>query len=583
MNFYEVLIETLKTIPEFVSEDNSLLKNQIIESAMRLDDSLIESLFNNELIRERLFKKIGDNYIFDKVEFSWLINNREFLPDSYTKFKNIIGLNWDNKYLINNNDVVLAFPFKDCVLEGGQSFEDQKRDEVFYNEIISKDQITNLLSPKVITNVVKYSKDGKTKDFEIKHDDNFLIKGNNLLVISSLLKNYEGQVDLIYIDPPFNTGKDSFKYNDRFTRSTWLTYMKNRLEVSKKLLSDHGSIFIHIDENQSHYLKVLCDEVFGEENFMNEIVWRYRTYIGNVKEYFPKKHDLIFWYKKKEKPFFKLSNVGNYEDTPDYARWKNYLNENGEIVYGNHPKTDSRFEAYLRKYFSQFGTPKEGDVIYQNKGYVVDDVWEDIIALDAKNGTERITEFSGSGQKPEALLERIIDSVTKEGDLVLDFFSGSGTTCAVAHKMNRRYIGVEQMDYVESITSKRLQNVISGEQGGISEHVNWQGGGSFVYCELLENSSKYIEKINKANDTEKLIKIWEELVKSPFVNFRIDIQQFKNNLDEFKNLDIEVQKEILLSIIDKNQMYINYCDIEDADYSVSDEDKKRNAEFYEGE
>lgn len=583
MNFYEVLIETLKTIPEFVSEDNSLLKNQIIESAMRLDDSLIESLFNNELIRERLFKKIGDNYIFDKVEFSWLINNREFLPDSYTKFKNIIGLNWDNKYLINNNDVVLAFPFKDCVLEGGQSFEDQKRDEVFYNEIISKDQITNLLSPKVITNVVKYSKDGKTKDFEIKHDDNFLIKGNNLLVISSLLKNYEGQVDLIYIDPPFNTGKDSFKYNDRFTRSTWLTYMKNRLEVSKKLLSDHGSIFIHIDENQSHYLKVLCDEVFGEENFMNEIVWRYRTYIGNVKEYFPKKHDLIFWYKKKEKPFFKLSNVGNYEDTPDYARWKNYLNENGEIVYGNHPKTDSRFEAYLRKYISQFGTPKEGDVIYQNKGYVVDDVWEDIIALDAKNGTERIAEFSGSGQKPEALLERIIDSVTKEGDLVLDFFSGSGTTCAVAHKMNRRYIGVEQMDYVESITSKRLQNVISGEQGGISEHVNWQGGGSFVYCELLENSSKYIEKINKANDTEKLIKIWEELVKSPFVNFRIDIQQFKNNLDEFKNLDIEVQKEILLSIIDKNQMYINYCDIEDTDYSVSDEDKKRNAEFYEGE
>ena len=583
MNFYEVLIETLKTIPEFVSEDNSLLKNQIIESAMRLDDSLIESLFNNELIRERLFKKIGDNYIFDKVEFSWLINNREFLPDSYTKFKNIIGLNWDNKYLINNNDVVLAFPFKDCVLEGGQSFEEQKRDEVFYNEIISKDQITNLLSPKVITNVVKYSKDGKTKDFEIKHDDNFLIKGNNLLVISSLLKNYEGQVDLIYIDPPFNTGKDSFKYNDRFTRSTWLTYMKNRLEVSKKLLSDHGSIFIHIDENQSHYLKVLCDEVFGEENFMNEIVWRYRTYIGNVKEYFPKKHDLIFWYKKKEKPFFKLSNVGNYEDTPDYARWKNYLNDKGEIVYGNHPKTDSRFEAYLRKYISQFGTPKEGDVIYQNKGYVVDDVWEDIIALDAKNGTVSITEFSGSGQKPEALLERIIDSVTKEGDLVLDFFSGSGTTCAVAHKMNRRYIGVEQMDYVESITSKRLQNVISGEQGGISEHINWQGGGSFVYCELLENSSKYIEKINKANDTEKLIKIWEELVESPFVNFRIDIQQFKNNLDEFKNLDIEVQKEILLSIIDKNQMYINYCDIEDTDYSVSDEDKKRNAEFYEGE
>ena len=226
MNFYDELVGTLKKNPEFISEDGSLLKNKIIESSMRLDETLIDLLFKNKKIRERLFKTVGKNYVFDKVEFSWLINNREFLPDSYTRFKNKIGLSFNNEYLDKNENVVLSFPFKDCVLEGGQSIEDQKREEVFYNEIISQEQITNLLSPKVITNIKRISREGEQQNPEISEHDNLIIKGNNLLVLSSLLKKYEGKIDLINIDPPYNTGTDSFNYNDKFNHSTWLVFMK---------------------------------------------------------------------------------------------------------------------------------------------------------------------------------------------------------------------------------------------------------------------------------------------------------------------------------------------------------------------
>ena len=162
--------------------------------------------------------------------------------------------------------MVLAWPYKDCVLEGGQTKEDQKRDEIFWNETLAPDEIDRLLAPKVFTNFKKYDKNGehalsgKEKiDFS---KENLIIKGNNLLALHSLYKRFAGQVKLIYIDPPYNTGSDSFQYNDNFNHSTWLTFMKNRLEVAKDLLSTGGIIFIQIDIREQPYLKVLCDEIF---------------------------------------------------------------------------------------------------------------------------------------------------------------------------------------------------------------------------------------------------------------------------------------------------------------------------------
>lgn len=287
--YYDRLAELLKSNSEFVI-DEKLNKNMLAELARKYDAGLFSLLLSDNIIKELFFTETEAGLIFKKDVFLQFISQKEFLPDSYTRFSSKIGLASGDNFISDDNRVVLNWPYKDCVLEGGQTKEDQKRDEVFFNEVLAPDQITTILDDKVFTNWKRYDKDGEHELDELKPDDNLIIEGNNLIVLHSLKKRFAGKVKLIYIDPPFNTDNDSFMYNDRFTRSTWLTFIKNRLQVAKELLSDDGSIFIHCDENQDGYLRVLCDEIFGEDNLMNEIIWRYRTYVGQVKDYFPKKH-----------------------------------------------------------------------------------------------------------------------------------------------------------------------------------------------------------------------------------------------------------------------------------------------------
>ena len=173
-----------------------------------------------------------------------------------------------SKLLSNyNSDVILDFPFKDCILEGAVTKEDSilKNDEKFYNQVIAREEIDTLLSTKAFTNIKKYNEDGKHDVNYIEDTDNLIIRGNNLITLHSLKKKYANKIKLIYIDPPYNTGGDSFKYNDRFNRASWLTFMKNRLEVAKELLSDEGSIFVQIDWHEAHYLKILLDSIFEEK------------------------------------------------------------------------------------------------------------------------------------------------------------------------------------------------------------------------------------------------------------------------------------------------------------------------------
>ena len=443
--------------------------------------------------------------------------------------------------------------------------------------MLAPDDVDRLLAPKVFTNVKRYTKDGEESITEFKDNDNLLIKGNNLLALSSILRRYEGKVKCIYIDPPYNTGNDGFNYNDRYNHSTWLVFMKNRLQIAKSLLRTDGSIFIQCDDNEEAYLKILLDEIFGRDKFMNQIIWRYRTYQGQVKDYFPKKHDVIFWYINNERPKFKLSYQDNYADTVDYKRWKEFYVDGNKIKYPNYPKSDSRFLAYLDKYIKEHGSVNNGDVIYEAKGYIVDDVWEDIKAIDAKDKTQK-TDFKG-GQKPEELIARILNSVTEENDIVLDFHIGSGTTSAVAHKLKRQWIGIEQMDYIESITYKRLKDVVNGEQGGISNSTNWQGGGSFVYCELKGLNHKYIDEIKVADDT-KLNDLYKEITDSEFISYKADINKLRESEQDFKELSTEDKRNLLIQVLDKNLLYVNYCDMEDEELAVTEEEKAFARSFY---
>ncbi len=282
-NFFEILLEVFKADERFFAEDGTLLRNKVYESAMNMDADLIGLLLSNDDTKKRFFAEVNGTFVFDKVGFGWVVNNRQFLPDSYTRFKNKIGLTDVRGNLISaTNDVVLTFPYKDCVLEGGQTKEDQKRDEVFYNETLAPDEIDRLLYPKVLVGAKRYTTNGIEENVTFSDGDNLIVKGNNLLGISSLLKRYEGKVALIYLDPPYNTNNDSFRYNDSFNHSTWLSFMRNRLEIAWKLLATSGSIYIQLDYNEIHYLKVLMDEVFGRECFQREIIWDTHITIANT-------------------------------------------------------------------------------------------------------------------------------------------------------------------------------------------------------------------------------------------------------------------------------------------------------------
>src|SRR3989339_245557 len=277
-NIFEQLTDLLKKDERLVSQDGILLKNQTQELARKNDPVLIKLLLSDKAIKQHFFFEVEKTLIFDKEKFVRFISNKQFLPDSYTAFKNKIGLTSGDEYVSENKEVVLAWPYKDCVLEGGMTKEDQKRDEIFYNETLAPDDINRLLDAKVFTNFKRIDKkgehelDGFNRDEKGTIKDNLIIKGNNLLALASLKKEFAGKVKLIYIDPPFNTGNDSFNYNDRFNHSTWLTFMKNRLEVAKTLLSSNGVIFIQCDDNEQAYLKVLMDEVFGNKNFISAVV-----------------------------------------------------------------------------------------------------------------------------------------------------------------------------------------------------------------------------------------------------------------------------------------------------------------------
>lgn len=577
-NTLNQLIELLQEVPEYMV-GGRLNKDLIAELARKYDLDLLNKLLSDSQIKRSFFVDSNAGPIFKKDIFIQFISQKAFLPDSYTMFAQKIGLavssgtnSVNNLDTLNGNfatantdllsddrSVVLNWPYKDCLLEGGQDKTDAKRNEVFFNEILAPDEITTLLEDKVFVNWKRHDETGEHELDELKPNDNLIIKGNNLVVLYSLKKRFAGKIKLIYIDPPFNTGGDSFSYNDKFNHSTWLTFMRNRFEVARDLLADDGAIFVHLDYNEAHYAKVLMDEIFGREMFRNEVIWAYGAG-GNPKDFFPRKHDTILFYaKKNQNDFHKDSHIMRvpYDESTLNTHFK---------------KTD----AQGRRYRVQKVNGREY-VAYADEGKLVTDVWTDI---GAQNATSPIsTEYTGfnGGQKPEKLLQRIITAVTQPGDIVLDYHLGSGTTASVAHKMGRQYIGIEQLYYGEQDSITRLQKVIAGDQGGVSKDVSWTGGGSFVSCNVKNDANKFREEIHGADKT-KTLELLKQALNSSFLSYRIDPAKVSEK--EFKKLSLANQKRILADLIDNNTLYLNYSEINDATHEISDADKRHNREFY---
>ncbi|MBI4224838.1 MAG: site-specific DNA-methyltransferase [Candidatus Sungbacteria bacterium] len=624
-DFSQKLETLLKTDKRFLDADGELLKSEVMDKAYKADKGLVELLLLRPEIKKKFFAQIQEHWIFNINDFVAYIQDKHFLNDSYTKFKNKIGLTIGGKFLNERKEVALVWPFKDGVLEGGMTKDSEKRKEIFFNEILAHDDIDKLFAPKVLTNWKRYTPSRvipAKAGIQLRRDtdgtirENLIIKGNNLLALHTLKTQFQQKVKLIYIDPPYNTGNDSFGYNDNFNHSTWLTFMKNRLEAARALLRDDGSIWINIDDTESHYLKVLCDEVFGRDNFVANVVWEKKYSPQNDSKWLSDSHDHILLYAKNkstwrpyllsrtEKANAAYRNLDNdprgswMSDNPSvktYSKATDYpiTTPSGKII--NPPKsrswrfTKEKFDELVKDNRIWFG--KNGDGFPRLKtflsevqgGLVSKTLWfrsEVGDNQESKREVHDILDENFSTPKPERLLQRIFEIGSKEGDIVLDFFAGSGTSGAVAMKMKRQFILCEQMDYVEKVTIERLKKALAGEQGGISEAVGWKGGGDFVYCELMKYNERFIDEIEKAKDTKMLLKIWQEMKEKSFFNYSVDLKAFEEHIAEFKELPLKKQKSILLQTLNKNQLYVNASEIDDTEFKVAKEDKEMNKEFY---
>ena len=656
----EVLSTLLKTDERLVAKDGSLLKNKVQELAGGDDSQLLSLLHSDSEVRQHFFTKIGDFTVFQKDKFLQFSNAKEWLPDSYTAFKNKIGLATNGQLLSESDNVVIDWAFKDCVLEAGMKEEEANRKEVFYNEILAPNEVNRLLEPKAFSKAVRYSSTGEAPVKALKMGDNgvpvenLLIRGNNLLALSSLKEIYAKRVRFIYIDPPYNTDSDML-YNDRFRNSTWLTFIKNRLEMAKKLLADDGLIAVQIDNRMFAHLKILMDEIFGADNLQAVINIKVKESggVGNdeflidVMEhvYIYSKTDAVEFDVPKEEELYDPSDEDNYtsvldiQDEGEYVRTIEGGNV-GEIKVYSHkkwtlkpiPKADRTTNFYLENFNKIMRTtnpqgglmkrilpdfPKGKDEVFsieytpvrgKNKGKVVREqilgrglvLW---LKTTANADVATITKLKrptnawvdenlyqgianeGSvslqrGKKPEKLIQRILSLHAKPGDLVLDFFLGSGTTAAVAHKLGMQYIGIEQLHYGENDSTQRLKGVIAGDTTGISKAVGWKGGGEFVYLELAERNPKILAAIEKATTVKQLVDVWTELVESPYLSYKIDTDSVMRNIEEFKKLELKNAKAFLIEAIDKNAIYVNFSELDDKTNGLSKDDIAVTKSFY---
>lgn len=530
----------------------------------------------------------------------------------------------------------------------------RKRQEIFFNQTLAFDEIDRLFDAKAFSKFSRHTADGKQPVGDIKRHpngtpaENLIIKGNNLIALHSLAKQFERKIKLIYIDPPYyfikKKPQDTFAFNSNFKLSTWLTFMKNRLEVAKQLMTEDGLIFVSIDEDGQAYLKILMDEIFckeNKENFLGNLP-TVMNLKGNQDEFgFAGTHEYTLVYaKNKNKCVIKDFEIS--EDDDDFENWDideiGYFKEGANLkaTGTNAPrakrpnlffpifvskdntisltKTDYFFEEILPITNSQemswrwgknrfekdindviVKRSKNGVSLYKKQRPSLDDLPTKKPktlfykpTYSSGNGTNQIKKLFGSSifenPKPEELISDFIQLATNENDIVLDYHLGSGTTASVAHKMNRQYIGIEQMDYIETLAVERLKKVIAGEQGGISKVVNWQGGGEFVYAELAPFNETAKQQILACENSDDIKTLFNELCEHYFLKYNVSVNEFSQiiNEPEFQSLPLNEQKQMVLEMLDLNQMYVSLSEMDDEQFAdcLNDDDKALNRAFY---
>ena len=656
----------LSEIPDFTDENKNLKINVIKDYADNGNIKLLEPLLKNAQTKKAFFSPVLDSFIFNTAKF------KEFLEyssacNSYSKYLGQkIGLYMGDSSLLDRNEVVLNFPFKDCVLEGGQRKEDgldtyyeyddkkgeyekkqSKRREVFYNEVLAQDEIDSLFSPKAFCNAKRYEKGKAEKCIKVNRDaelntkrglpedtitDNLIIKGNNLLALHSLKKEFAGKVKLIYIDPPYNTRNptaDTFIYNNNFKDSTWLTFMRNRLEIGKKLLSKDGCLIIAIDENEHSYLGVLLHELFDTEYEIHNI-----TIVHNPRGV----QGTNFSYTN-ESAYFVIpkgkKSIVDRKIAPDEIEWRNLRDNGGEslrtdakncfypIIVKNekivgfgevllddrkHPKQEEKKDGYSYIYPIDIqGIERKWRYARQTVEGIKDllrvkkvknhleielgknfgtfrTVWQDARYDANEYGKKLINDLVPNCpfSFPKSLwnvYDCLYSVVGKDKEaIILDFFGGSGTTAHAVEELNkndngkRQFILCEQMDYINTVTVPRVAEVQKRNEGG-----------SFVYLELAKKNETALEQISACKSLEELTELFDELCSKYFLHYNVRIKEFRKEIESerFKQLSLKQQKEMFSRMLDLNQLYVNTDDRHDKNTGLTEDDIAITEDFYQ--
>ena len=591
-SFNTTLVKLLKQDSRFVDSNGELFKKVVMDKAWKIDHSLVRLLLGHSSVKKKFFDEIAGHLVFNVNTFIEYISDKNFLDNSYTRFRNKIGLNIDGKFLKERGDVALVWPYKDCVLEGGQTKEEENRREIFFNEILAQDEIDRLTDPKVLTNFKRHTDHGEEKVTQIKRDnkgtiqENLIIKGNNLLALHTLKKQFMGKVKLVYLDPPFNTSgaANTFSYNNNFNHSAWLTFIKNRLDISKKLLCKNGIAVIAIDHAELLYLGVLADEVFGRNNRIGIISVQTNpggrsdaTFFATSSEFF------LVYAKEKEKasihllpltedqkkdfpltddisqyrwcPFRRGGSNSTPKDRPNlfysifYNEGTGYIGLQKmkgatEII----PLDSNGVRRVWRQSKERFiEAEKNGNIRIKKgvRGYTVDlkdrikegrkpkTIWNHPTYDASSHGTIYLkTLFNGqkvfSYPKSKYLMKDIIKITTEKRDLILDFFAGSGTTAEAVLELNqedkgsRQFILCEQMDYIKKVTIPRVLYTIKKNDGG-----------DFIYCELMKYNEVYMDKIQEAKSSKELVALWKDISRNSFLNWYVNPKIPEEALNDF--------------------------------------------------
>ena len=644
-NFNEKLIALLKKNPDFLDDAGELIPAAVRDHAWRLDHDLIKLLLKDEDIKATFFDEVEGHWIFNHNTFINYITDKNFLANAYTRFRNKIGLNIEGKFLRERGEVSLVWPYKDCVLEGGQTKEAEKRKEIFFNEILAQDEINRMFDPKVLTNWKRHTAEGEQDVADIQRDkngtirENLIIKGNNLIALHTLKQQFRGQVKLIYIDPPYNTKGESstFGYNNSFNHSSWLTFIRNRLEIAKDLLRDDGLIVVAIDDEEQAYLAVLCDEVFGRANHIGTVIVQSKPSGRTTDSYFATCHEYLHIYSKQiglpTINFLELTDQQKSQYTEgtgeNLFRWRDFLRTGGLSTPEERP--NSYYPIYYLPEEKQISLEKTSEKqieilpldsngrkrvwrktrpsflehvndneikIERNKSgqwkvRIIDkikegtrpkSVWTDSKYDASAHGTKLLKNLF-EGQKvfsyPKSIhaVKDIIEIFTeKEGDdIILDFFAGSGTTAHAILELNKETDSNHQFILVE-----QMDYVESVTVPRVEKVITKENLGDFIYCELMQYNQTYMDKIQTAQSSEELVALWRDIAENSFLNWYVNEKMPEEAVEDFIAIDdVEKQKHLLAELLDKNQLYVNLAEIEDTDFEVSEADQALNRAFYD--